>query len=240
MPVAQIRSAISSAEPPRDFAGAIKRAAPSDPIRLIAELKKASPSRGLIRPDFDPAHIARIYDGKVSAISVLTEEDFFMGELGYIDIVKSASRRPALRKDFIVDEYQIYESRAFGADAILLIDAILSLSQADEYRLIAKSLGMAVLYEIHDHAELERALRLDMPVIGVNNRNLKTMEIDIETTFKLKREIPPGRVLVSESGIGSHSDVVRLEQAGLDAMLVGTSIMKSPDIASAIDALRGR
>lgn len=240
LPLSGIKSRCSSAAPLRDFAGAIKRTSPSDPIRLIAELKKASPSRGLIRPDFDPASIARIYDERVSAISVLTEEDFFMGDIGFIEIVKSASTRPALRKDFILDEYQIYEARAFGADAILLIDAILSLDQADEYRQLAGSLGMAVLYEVHDYAELEHALRLGMPVIGVNNRNLKTMKIDLETTFRLKTEIPADRVMVSESGISSHEDVVRLEKAQVDAMLVGTSIMCSPDIAQAIDALRGR
>ena len=240
MPMAELRALIASAEGPRDFSSAIRRPGPETPIRLIAEVKKASPSQGLIRPDFDPAMIARVYDERADAISVLTEQDHFMGDLSFIKIVKSNSRLPALRKDFIVDEYQIYEARAFGADAILLIDAILEHSQADEYRRMAAELGMSVLYEVHDMRELERALRLDMPIIGVNNRNLKTMRIDLETTFALRAEVPRDKIMVSESGISTYAEVERLEAAGVDAMLIGTSLMAAPDIAGAIDALRGR
>lgn len=237
IPLGDIKSRISETEPPRDFASAIRRGE-GDVVSLIAELKRASPSRGLIREDFDPAKIASIYDARADAISVLTEEDFFQGDIAFINIVKSNATRPALRKDFIVDEYQIYEARAFGADAILLIDAILQRAQADEYRHLAAELGMAVLYEVHDYAELERALKLEMPIVGVNNRNLKTMQIDLETTFSLKKEVPADRIFVSESGISTHDDVLRLHEAGVDAMLVGTSLMKAPDIGAAIEALR--
>ncbi len=237
MPMHELRSLIASNEAARDFSAAIRRRGAR--VRLIAEVKKASPSQGLIRPDFDPAMIARVYDGRADAISVLTEEDHFMGDIAFIGIVKANSRLPALRKDFIIDEYQIYEARAFGADAILLIDAILDPAQADEYRRMAAELGMSVLYEVHDMHELERALKLDMPVIGVNNRNLKTMKVDLETTFMMRSEVPRDKIMVSESGISTFEDVQRLDAAGVDAMLVGTSLMRAPDIAGAIDALRG-
>ncbi|MDA8168582.1 MAG: indole-3-glycerol phosphate synthase TrpC [Nitrospiraceae bacterium] len=237
MPLREQKAAAAGAEPPLDFAGAIARKGGG--IRLIAEVKKASPSKGLIRADFDPAKIAAIYRDRADAISVLTEEDFFQGALPYIGIVKKNSGRPVLRKDFIIDEYQVYEARAAGADAVLLIAAILETSQAREYLLMAGELGMGVLFEAHDSRDLEKALRIEAPVIGVNNRDLDTLEIDLGTTFRLKAEIPPDRLVVSESGIDTRADVLRLEEAGVDAILVGTSIMKSPDMAGKLDELMG-
>jgi len=238
-PLSELKGRITEVEPPRDFAGAVRRE-PGDGIRLIAELKKASPSKGLIRSDFDPAAIAKVYATRANALSVLTEEDFFQGNLSFIQLAKDAAPGiPALRKDFIVDEYQIYEARAHGADAMLLIDAILDISQASEYLHLARELGLAVLYEVHDRHELENALRLEASIVGINNRNLKTMEIDLGTTLELKKDIPSDRSVVGESGITTRDDVERLEEAGVDAMLVGTSLMSKPDIAATLEALLG-
>lgn len=237
-PLASLRALISGLEKPRDFAGAV--AGKPGQVSLIAELKKASPSRGLIRQDFDHKTIAGIYEAKgVDALSVLTEEDFFQGKLGYLPEVRAITSRPLLRKDFLVDDYQIFEARAWQADAVLLIAAILEKNQAAEYILCTRELGMAVLFEVHDQKELEMALLIDAPIIGINNRNLKTLAIDLETTFQLRKEIPQGRLVVSESGISRHADVLRLLEAGVDAMLVGSSFMASPDIGRKIDELRG-
>lgn len=235
-PLSALRDLIAAAEKPREFQKAVTREGGA--LRLIAELKKASPARGVIRQDFDPAAIAALYEQKpVAALSVLTEEDFFQGSLSFVGVVKQAASKPALRKDFLLDEYQLYESRACGADAVLLIAALLDRSQAGEYLHLAAALGMAVLFEVHDERELETALALGAPVIGINNRNLATLRIDLETTFRLKREIPRGTIVVSESGIRSSSDVRRLQEAGIDAMLVGTSLMEAADIGAKIDAL---
>ena len=235
---AGLRAAIKDSPPPLDFNKALKRE--GSPIRLIAEVKKASPSKGLIRHDFDHRNIAESYkEKKVNAISVLTEEDFFQGRLEFLADVKTISLLPVLRKDFIFDEYQIYEARANLADAILLIAAILDENQAEEYLHISKELGMAVLFEVHDHKELEMALRINVPVIGINNRNLKTLQIDINTTFELRKETPADKIIVSESGIKTRDDVLRLQQAGIDAMLIGTSLMEAADIGKKIDELRG-
>jgi indole-3-glycerol phosphate synthase len=230
----ELRRRIEDADPPGDFKGAISR---DGGIKLIAELKKASPSKGLIREDFNPREIARIYDGHAAAISVLTEEDFFQGDIKYIKEVKGVSERPVLRKDFIFDEYQIYESRAAGADAMLLIETALETSQAREYLHMARELGMSVLFEVHDISELERALRVEADIIGINNRDLKTLSIDMETTFELIREMPGGKTVVSESGIETREDVARLQEAGVDAVLVGTAIMKEKDIEKKIKEL---
>ncbi len=225
---------------PRDFALAIKRS-PRESIRLIAEIKRASPSRGILREIFAPKTIARIYEQKkVDAISVLTEEFFFLGNLDHISEVKTTSSRPILRKDFIIDAYQLYESRVFGADAILLIAAILGKNQASEYLHIARELGLSVLFEVHDFPELEMALSLACDIIGINNRDLDTLRTDISTTFSLKNEIPPGTIVVSESGIDKRSDVESLEDLGIDAMLIGTSLMSAKDIGRKIDELMGR
>lgn len=237
-PLAELKSAIKNVPESRDFAKAVKR--DNTPIRLIAEIKKASPSKGLIRADFSHTAIASIYETKkVDAVSVLTEEDFFQGRLEFLEEVKQIVSCPVLRKDFIFDEYQIFEARAKKADAILLIAALLELKQAEEYLHLARELGLSVLFEVHDLAELETALRINAPIIGINNRNLKTLAIDLNTTFELKKEIPGDRVVVSESGIKTREDVSRLEEAGTDAMLIGTSLMESQDIAAKIDALKG-
>lgn len=235
-PLSEIRSIISDLDSTRDFKKAIKR---EKNIRLIAEIKKASPSKGIIRADFDLEKIASIYEEKaVDAISVITEEDFFSGNLDYIKIVKDRVTRPVLRKDFIFDEYQIYESRAFGADAILLIGTILDRVRAEEYLHMAKELGLAVLFEVHDYHDLEKALRVDADIIGINNRDLKTLRVDINRTFLLKKEIPAEKITVSESGIRTREDVLRLDLSGIDAMLIGTSLMESEDIGKKIEELR--
>lgn len=238
-PLAELKAAIKDLEQPRDFKKAIQRG--SDTIRLIAEIKKASPSKGVIRTEFSHIDIARIYETKkVDAISVITEEDFFQGRLDFLTDVKKATTRPVLRKDFIIDEYQIYEARAHSADAVLLIAAMLDYHQAAEYFHLSRELGLAVLFEVHDHQEVETALTLNVPIIGVNNRNLKTMQVDLNTTIALKKAIPAGRISVGESGIKTRDDVLRLEDAGIDAMLIGTSFMEALDIGKKIDELLAR
>lgn len=236
-PLQELISLIRDREKARDFRKAIK--GNSGGVKMIAEIKKASPSKGLIRSDFDHKRIASIYESKqVDAISVITEEDFFQGKLTFLSDVKKVVSKPLLRKDFIFDEYQIYEARANEADAILLIASILDRSQAEEYLHLSRELDMAVLFEVHDFKELETALKVNVPIIGINNRNLKTMEIDLNTTLTLRKEIPPDRVVVSESGIESKEDILRIEAAKIDAILIGTSLLESDDIGGKIDQLR--
>jgi len=233
----QFKARITGLESPRDFRSAVKK---EEKIRLIAEIKRASPSRGIIRRDFDLKKIAGIYEeNDVDVVSVLTEEDFFLGDLNHVPSVRQIVSRPVLRKDFIFDEYQIYESRAYGADAILLIASLLERTQAEEYLHLSLELGLSVLFEVHDLWELEQALRIGADIIGINNRNLKTLKVDLSTTFKLKREIPSGKIVVSESGITTREDVVRLQGAGVDAMLLGTAFMESKDIRGKIEELMG-
>lgn len=237
--LAEIKSKISGTEKPRDFKAAIKRNS-NEKIKLIAEIKKASPSKGIIRKNFDPSEIAAIYEKKqVNAISVITEQDFFQGEIAFLPVVKKTTQKPLLRKDFIFDEYQIYESRLNKADAILLITAILGKNQASEYLHIAKELGLSVLFEVHDHKELETALSVNANIIGINNRNLKTMKIDMNTTFELKKEIPAEKIIVSESGIKTKDDILKLESNGIDAVLIGTSFMEAENIEKKIEELFG-
>lgn len=234
----ELKARITDAEKPRDFRAAIKR--DSGHIRFIAEIKRTSPSRGVIRQDFNLEGIASLYEDKaVDAISVLTEEDFFSGELASIQAVRQKVTRPVLRKDFIFDEYQIYESRAHGADALLLIAALLDRVQAEEFLHLCRELGLAVLFEVHSRDELEKALRVNADIIGVNNRDLSTLSVDLNVTVALRNEIPSDRVVVSESGIRTRDDVTRLEEQGVDAMLIGTSLMESRDIGKKIDELRG-
>jgi indole-3-glycerol phosphate synthase len=236
--LSELKSVIKDLDGPRDFVSAVTRG--SGKIKLIAEVKKASPSKGLIRPGFDHEKIASAYkDCRVDAISVLTEEDFFQGSLEFLSDVKKIAPCPVLRKDFLFDEYQIYEARANSADAVLLIAAILDGGQAEEFIHLARELGLSVLFEVHDLDELETALRIHAPVIGINNRNLKSLSIDLNTTIELKKHIPEDRIVVSESGIKNNTDVLKLEEAGVDAMLVGTSLMESANIAEKIAALRG-
>ncbi len=238
IPLSELKSRIVDLQETKDFKKAVKRT--DGGLRLIAEVKKASPSKGIIRKDFDHIKIAQIYDRKpVNAISVITEEFFFHGDLRFIKDIKKITQKPILRKDFIIDEYQIYESRAFLADAILLIGAILEKNQASEYLHIARELGLHVLFEIHDEYDLEKALDVGAEIIGINNRDLKTLKIDLSTTIRLKKDIPSGRIIVSESGIKNRDDVLLLQREGIDAILVGTSIMESPDIENKIDELMG-
>jgi indole-3-glycerol phosphate synthase len=236
LPLNELKDRIKGIERARDFSDAIQKN--GDSIKLIAEIKKASPSKGLIRSDFDPIKIASIYESRpVSALSVLTEEDFFQGHLSYISQVKEITAKPVLRKDFIFDEYQLFESRANGADAVLLIAAILSRVQAAEFYYLATKLGMAVLLEIHNEEDLETALYVDADIIGINNRDLKTLSIDLATTTRLKKLMPEDKIVVSESGIRTRQDVRTLQDNGIDAMLIGTSFMEAPDIGKKIDEL---
>jgi len=236
--LAELKGKARDAEGTRDFRGSLKGEAGR--IRLIAELKKASPSKGLIRKDFNPPAIAEIYErSSANAISVLTEQDFFEGSLSFLPAVKKSVSLPLLRKDFIIDDYQIYESRVHGADAILLIAALLDRGQAEEYLHLASELGLHVLFEVHNEEELEKALMVNADIIGINNRDLKTLKIDLSTTLRLKKEIPRGKIVVSESGIGNRGDVEKLIEAGIDAMLIGTALMEAQDIGKKIDELLG-
>lgn len=232
-----LKAKIADMEKPRDFQSAVRREK-GKRIRLIAELKKASPSKGIIREEFDPIEIASIYEKKqANALSILTEEDFFQGSLDFIPMVKKITTIPLLRKDFIFDEYQIYEARANEADAILLIAAILEKNQAKDYLHLAGELGLSVLFEVHDEKELEKAFHIDAGIIGINNRDLKTMRIDINNTFRLKKDISSEKIVVSESGIKIRDDILKLEKEGVDAVLIGTSFMESNDIGKKIDEL---
>lgn len=238
VPLKSLKSMIADAGKPRDFRSAIKRNHIGR-IKLIAEIKKASHSKGLIREIFDPVEIATIYEKKADAISVLTEENFFQGRLEFISAVKTITTIPLLRKDFIFDEYQIYESRANEADAMLLIAAILNKNQAEEYLHLARELGLSVLFEVHDLKELETALSVNADIIGINNRDLKTLKIDLNNTLMIKKEIPSDKIVVSESGIKTRDDILRLESAGIDAVLIGTSFMEAKDIGKKIEELFG-
>lgn len=228
--------------PPRGgFAQAARPERRGDDIRLIAEIKKASPSKGLIRPDFDPPLIARQYEqAGAAAISVLTDERLFGGSLAILDQVSRAVETPLLRKDFVLEEYQLLEARAAGASAALLIAAILDDDTLESLLREAARLGIDTLTEVHTEAELERAAALGAPVIGVNNRNLQTFEVDLETTLRLRPRIPSDRVAVSESGVFTRADVLRLQDAGVDAVLVGESLMRQPDPGAAARGLLGR
>ncbi len=211
--------------PPRGFMAALT-GAPG--VAIIAEAKKASPSKGVIQPDFDPARIAAGYQqGGAHAMSVLTDVDFFQGHLDYIPLVRKTVDLPVLRKEFIIDPMQIEEARAFGADAVLLIAAILDTAQLRDFRQQAEELGMDVLVEVHDEREAESALSAESRLIGINNRNLNTFAVDLETTFRLQREIPAEIPLVSESGISSVDDIKQLLGKGVTAALIGESLMRS-------------
>jgi indole-3-glycerol phosphate synthase len=235
-PLAELRSIALEQSPPLDFATAIC----GERIRLIAEVKKASPSRGVIRHDFQPVAIAKTYAGNgASAISVLTEARYFQGSLDYLSDIRKAlgNRIPLLRKDFIHDPYQIYESRAYGADSLLLIVAILSQQQLEELLGLSHELGMSCLVEIHNEAEMETAHRSQARIIGINNRDLNTSTVDITTTERLRPLILPNRIVVSESGIKDRSDIERMSQLGIDAVLVGESLVAAPDIAARMKEL---
>ena len=226
----------------RDFVGALRRKIAAGQAAVIAEVKKASPSKGVLRADFIPADIAQSYaegDGQVSAacLSVLTDRQFFQGQPDYLKQARASCELPVLRKDFMIDPYQIYESRAMGADCILLIAACLDDARMAELEAIALGLDMAVLVEVHDESELERALRLRTPLMGINNRNLRTFEVSLDTTLGLRERIPADRLLVTESGILSRADVQRMREAGVNAFLVGEAFMRAPEPGEALAQL---
>ena len=226
----------------RDFVGALRRKIAAGQAAVIAEVKKASPSKGVLREDFIPADIAQSYaegDGKVSAacLSVLTDRQFFQGQPDYLKQARASCELPVLRKDFMVDPYQIYESRAMGADCILLIAACLDDTQMRDLEAIALSLDMAVLVEVHDGAELDRALKLKTPLLGINNRNLRTFEVTLDTTLGLRERVPADRLLITESGILGRPDVQRMREAGVNAFLVGEAFMRAPEPGLALAEL---
>ncbi|MFN4004422.1 MAG: indole-3-glycerol phosphate synthase TrpC [Hylemonella sp.] len=226
----------------RDFVGALRRKIDAGAAAVIAEIKKASPSKGVLRADFIPADIAQSYaqgDGRTSAacLSVLTDRRFFQGQPDYLKQARASCDLPVLRKDFMIDPYQIYESRAMGADCILLIAACLDDAQLRDLEAIALALDMAVLVEVHDSAELERALALKTPLIGINNRNLRTFEVSLDTTLALRARVPADRLLVTESGILHRADVQRLREAGVHAFLVGEAFMRAPEPGLALAEL---
>jgi indole-3-glycerol phosphate synthase len=239
-PLDEIKQAARDADKPRGFGRALMDAVAAGHPGLIAEIKKASPSGGLICPDFDPASLAQAYaQNGAACLSVLTDEKYFSGSTAYLQAARAAVGLPVLRKDFMLDPWQIYESRAMGADCILLIMAALEDTRARDLEALARALDMDVLVEVHDEAELERALCLQSPLLGINNRNLKTMVTALETTETLSRLCPPDRFLISESGIKTNADVVRLQQAGVQGFLVGESLMRQDDVGAAVRALLG-
>lgn len=224
----------------KGFKEAIKRTK-GESLKLIAEIKKASPSKGIIREDFDPERISIIYEEKgASAISVLTEEDFFKGNLLDLSLVRKKVKIPLLRKDFIFDPYQVYESRLNGADAILLIASILDRSQIEDLIGLSQELGMDYLVEIHNLKDLDKALMAEAEIIGINNRDLDTLRVDIGTTLRIIKDIPEDRIIVSESGIKEREDVKRIEGERVDAILVGTAFMESQDVGKKVEELLGK
>jgi indole-3-glycerol phosphate synthase len=244
MPLAAMRADAESRVLTRDFEGALRRKIAARKSAVIAEIKKASPSKGVLRADFIPADIAQSYaegDGKTNAacLSVLTDRQFFQGQVDYLKQARASCDLPVLRKDFMIDGYQIYESRAMGADCVLLIAACLDDAQMAELEAIARSLDMAVLVEVHDRAELERALRLKTPLVGINNRNLRTFEVSLDTTVSMLKDVPEGKLVVTESGILSRDDVKKMREAGVHAFLVGEAFMRADEPGEALAELFG-
>ena len=224
----------------RDFVGSLRSKIAAGKPAVIAEIKKASPSKGVLRPEFIPADIAQSYaECGAACLSVLTDTSFFQGSIEYFKQARASCSLPALRKDFMIDAYQIYESRVMGADCILLIAAVLSDAQMKDMEAVALALDMAVLVEVHDADELERSLKLQTPLIGINNRNLKTFEVSLDTTLALLSKIPEDRIVVTESGISTAQDVKRMRDAGVNAFLVGEAFMRAEDPGIALAKLFG-
>ena len=240
VPLAGMRARAEAAAVPRDFVGALRAKIAAGQPAVIAEIKKASPSKGVLREDFIPADIAQAYaESGAACLSVLTDKQFFQGSIDYLKQARASCDLPVLRKDFIIDAYQVYESRVMGADCILLIAACLDDAQMKLLEALAMSLDMAVLVEVHDEAELDRALKLRTPLIGINNRNLNTFEVSLDTTLKLMGKVPADRLLVTESGIATPEDVQRLRDAKVNAFLVGEAFMRAEDPGEALQQLFG-
>lgn len=238
VPLAEMRRRAADVPPPRGFRAALEARTREGRAAVIAEVKRASPSRGIIRRDFDPPRIAAGYErGGAAALSVLTDRDFFQGAPEHLRSARAATRLPVLRKDFLVDPWQLHEARAMGADCALLIVAALEDPALRDLAELATELGLDTLVEVHDEAELERALRIPAPVIGINNRDLHTFETRLETTERLAARIPPDRLVVTESGIATHEDVARLRARGIHAFLVGEAFMSAPDPGARLAAL---
>lgn len=237
--IEELQSRISDLEDtPRGFARHLREAVQSGWTAIIAEVKKGSPSKGVIREDFDPLEIAEIYqDNGATCLSVLTDERFFMGHLRYLALLREQVGLPLLRKDFIIDPWQVYEARAAGADAILLIASILEPQQIVDLAGIARQIHLDILLEVHDEQEMEVACKTDIGLIGVNNRNLRTFVTDLGTTERLAKMLPAGRLLVAESGINSRTDIERLQVAGAGAFLIGESLMREDDIGAKLQSL---
>ena len=237
-PLSVMREDAESRVLTRDFIGALRSKITAGKAAVIAEVKKASPSKGVLRADFIPADIAQSYaEYGAACLSVLTDKQFFMGEIDYLKQARASCGLPVLRKDFMVDAYQVYESRVMGADCILLIAAVLDDAQMKDMEALARSLDMAVLVEVHDAVELARGLKLKTPLIGINNRNLKTFEVSLETTLKMVSQVPADRILVTESGISTTQDVQRLRDAKVNAFLVGEAFMRADDPGVALDLM---
>lgn len=237
-PLAAIRAEAEAQPAPRDFTGAIRHKIAAGQAAVIAEVKKASPSKGVLRADFRPAQIAASYEAHGAAcLSVLTDRQFFQGAIDYLQAARAACALPVLRKDFLVDPYQVFEARAMGADAILLIAAALDLPTMQDFEAIATSLGMAVLVEVHNGDELDLALQLDTPLLGINNRNLRSFEVSLQTTLDLLPRIPADKIVVTESGILAAGDVALMRQHAVYAFLVGEAFMRAPEPGEALAAL---
>ncbi|EXI71359.1 MAG TPA: indole-3-glycerol phosphate synthase TrpC [Candidatus Accumulibacter phosphatis] len=237
-PLSEVRAVAAAQTPARDFLGQMRQSIAAGRPAVIAEIKKASPSRGVLRADFQPAGIAQSYERHGAAcLSVLTDQQFFQGAPAYLQAARAACRLPVLRKDFLVDPYQLYEARAMGADAILLIVAALDLPVLRDFEAIAASLGMAVLVEVHDHSELDLALQLATPLVGINNRNLRSFAVSLQTTLELLPEIPSDRLVVTESGILARPDVQLMREHAVHAFLVGEVFMRAEEPGEALAAL---